>query len=596
MRDYNWSDGRASWGGHFHLGAVAQRMTGVEHGLAPTSTEPTPINAAPVTPPVEATLRILLNSVPFLMGVAVVRQPPANDAAIVQVGRMPWLHDRRLTTLNLPDDALPANRALALDWPVPYQAEWVGAPPRLLIARLVAQGHTVGVLLGTFITREQMAQHTREALDLACELIASAMAGEAFAPAVPQYPPVEVEQSSVFTPPPETPRRPEPQGEPQLTLVSETATELSAPEPAPRAEPMSRRDSVDLVVEGVRKSLEDAGDARSLGRILRDVMNVVTDASAFSISVFHIALTEVAYRYKVLGPEADASELGRQSVDDGPSCYAARHDRRWHVFQRDLAIRDGASVRHRDVAVLQIPLVGAGEVFGVMTVQTFRPEGFSDHELRLMAAVAEVAAPRFGQVRLSGRFQPPPSNVPASTEAAPVVLQTATTPRPATQQRTGETVLGDLLRRCAGAGFATAFIMGVDPGAGVLRGELVSDSDVARELDYALGITTGKFLIPVDERYNAIARAMREARIVPAPTIHEIAQPALDWNASLALERLARGGRTITLPIVVEGEPAGALVLGPMSDDPTFTAIEMVRGYVDDATRELAELWRAESR
>jgi hypothetical protein len=528
------------------------------------------------------------------MGVAVVRQPPANDSAIVQVGRMPWLHDRRLTTLNLPDDALPANRALALDWPVPYQAEWVGAPPRLLIARLVAQGHTVGVLLGTFITREQLAQHTREALDLACELIASAMAGELFAPIVPLYP-VEVEQSSVFTPPPAPPVAPEPQTDPRLTLISETATETSPPEPeAPRAEPMSRSDSVDLVVEEVRKSLEDANDARSVGRILRDVMNVITDASAFSVSLFHIALTEVAYRYKVLGPEADASELGRQAVDDGPGCYAARHDRRWHVFKRELAIRDGANVRRREVAVLQVPLVGAGEVFGVMTVQTFRPEGFSDHELRLIAAVAEVASPRFGQVRLSGRFQPPPSNVPSSHEPAPTVL--APVDRPATQQRTAETVLADLLRRSAGAGFATAFLMGFDPGAGVLRGELVSDSDVARELDYALGITTGKFTVPIDERYNAIARAMREARIVPAPTIHEIAQPALDWQASLALERLARGGRTITLPIVVESDPAGALVLGPMADDPTFSAIEMVRGYVEDATRELAELWKAEAR
>jgi len=569
-------------------------MTGAEHGSAPISTEPTPLNAAPVTPPVEATLRILLNSVPFLMGVAVVRQPPANDTAILQVGRMPWLHDRRLTTLNLPDDALTANRALALDWPVPYQAEWVGAPPRLLIARLVAQGHTVGVLLGTFITREQMAQHTREALDLACELIASAMAGEAFTPSAPAYP-VEVEQSSIFTPPPAPPVEPEPQSDPRLTLISQTATETSPPEPeAPRAEPMSRSDSVDLVVEEVRKSLEDAGDARSVGRILRDVMNVITDASAFSVSLFHIALTEVAYRYKVLGPEADASELGRQAVDDGPGCYAARHDRRWHVFKRDLAIRDGANVRRREVAVLQVPLVGAGEVFGVMTVQTFRPEGFSDHELRLIAAVAEVASPRFGQVRLSGRFQPPPSNVPSSSEPAPTVLAPAG--RPATQQRTAETVLADLLKRSAGAGFATAFLMGFDPGAGVLRGELVSDSDVARELDYALGITTGKFTVPIDERYNAIARAMREARIVPAPTIHEIAQPALDWQASLALERLARGGRTITLPIVVESDPAGALVLGPMADDPTFSAIEMVRGYVEDATRELAELWKAEAR
>jgi hypothetical protein len=579
------------------LAAMAQHMTGADHGSVSVGAEPTPINAAPVTPPVEATLRILLNSVPFLMGVAVVRQPPANDAAIVQVGRMPWLHDRRLTTLSLPDDALPANRALALDWPVPYQAEWVGAPPRLLIARLVAQGHTVGVLLGTFITREQLAQHTREALDLACELIASAMAGEAFAPAAPRYP-VAVEQSSVFTPAPEpvVPEAQVPQSEPQLTVVSETATEVGTPEPeTPRTESVSRSDSVDLVVEDVRKSLEHAGDARSLGRILRDLMNVITDASAFSISLFHIALTEVAYRYKVLGPEADASELGRQAVDDGPSCYAARHDRRWHVFQRDLAIRDGASVRHRDVTVLQIPLVGAGEVFGVMTVQTFRAEGFSDHELRLIAAVAEVAAPRFGQVRLSGRFQPSPSNVPTSADAAPVVLPAAAAARPMTQ-RTTETVLAALLRRCAGAGFATAFLMAVDPGAGMLRGELVSDSDVARELDYALGITAGKFAIPVDERYNAIARAMREARIVPAPTIHEIAQPVLDWQKSLALERLAQGGRTITLPIVVESEPAGALVLGPMADDPTFSAIEMVRGYVEDATRELAELWRAESR
>src|SRR5437667_2975 len=164
-------------------------MTGVEHGLAPTSTEPTPINGAPVTPPVEATLRILLNSVPFLMGVAVVRQPPAHDAAIVQVGRMPRLPDRRLTTLNLPDDALPGSLGL--------------------------------------------------------------------------------------------------KGEPRTTLVSESANDLNALESAPRAEQMRRRDSVDLVIEEVRKSLADAGVAGGLGRILRDVMNVVTDASAFSVSVFH---------------------------------------------------------------------------------------------------------------------------------------------------------------------------------------------------------------------------------------------------------------------------------------------------------------------
>ena len=135
--------------------------------------EPTPLNVVPMTPPVEATLRILLNSVPYLIGAAVVRQPAVGDSVEAQVGRMPWLHDRRLLNLQLPDDTLPANRAILLDWPVPYQAEWVGIPPRLLISRLVARERTVGVLLGTLITREVVTAQAREALDLSCELIAA---------------------------------------------------------------------------------------------------------------------------------------------------------------------------------------------------------------------------------------------------------------------------------------------------------------------------------------------------------------------------------------------------------------------------------------
>src|SRR5919198_4784465 len=144
--------------------------------------EPTPLNVVRMTPPVEATLRILLTSVPYLIGAAVVRQPAVGDAVEAEVGRMPWLHDRRLLNLQLPDDTLPANRAIVLDWPVPYQAEWVGAPPRLLISRLVAQGRNVAVLLGTLITREQLSAQAREALDLSCELIAAAVGSDSLMP------------------------------------------------------------------------------------------------------------------------------------------------------------------------------------------------------------------------------------------------------------------------------------------------------------------------------------------------------------------------------------------------------------------------------
>src|SRR5947199_3806224 len=158
----------------------ARASTGEPSVESPTI-DPAPLNVVRMTPPVEATLRILLNSVPYLIGAAVVRQPAAGDSVEAQVGRMPWLHDRRLLNLQLPDDTLPANRAILLDWPVPYQAEWVGIPPRLLISRLVARERTVGVLLGTLITREVVTAQAREALDLSCELIAAAVGSDSLA-------------------------------------------------------------------------------------------------------------------------------------------------------------------------------------------------------------------------------------------------------------------------------------------------------------------------------------------------------------------------------------------------------------------------------
>lgn len=548
--------------------SIAQPVSGEEPGRGPA------LNIVPITPPVEATLRILLNSVPFLMGAAIVRQPPGSDGVVASVGRMPWTHDRRLTTLQLPDDALPSNRAVALDWPVPFQAEWVGAPPRLLISRLVFQGRTVGVLLGTLISREPVSQQTREALDLSCELIASAVAGEAaMVMAMPPAPP-EMEQTA-----------PEP--------------ESVAPPPPPSPEPEPQRRAPvasEAVVDEVRKGLAAAGDARSLGRVMRDAMSVITDASAFSIALFHLARPEVAYRYKVVGPDRDSAELGRQHVDDGPACYAARHDRRWHVFTREVAIRDELDVRIREVIVLQLPLSTGGEVFGVVTVQTFRAEGFTDQELRLIATVVEAASPHFAQVRMSGRFQPAAATASVPMErAAPTPAPVAASASPQPVARGAEDVLRDLLRRCAGAGFATAFLVGVDPGAGALRGELVSEGEAAREVDYALGISSGKFAIPMDDRYNAIARAVREARIVPAPTAYEITRPATDFDGAQKIEKLARGGRSVSLPLVVSGQPAGALVLGPMPEDPSFFAIEAVRGYVDDAATELAQIWGAEA-
>ena len=226
--------------------------------------DPAPLNVVRMTPPVEATLRILLNSVPYLIGAAVVRQPAVGDAVEAEVGRMPWLHDRRLLTLQLPDDSLPANRAILLDWPVPYQAEWVGAPPRLLISRLVTQNRTVGVLLGTLISRDQISAGAREALDLSCELIAAAVGSDSLA-TLSAPAPVDEPRRLVVVPDEAMP-------EPESSLV------IAAPaESEPVLDPKDEQDERDRqVVDEVARALDELTDARSIGRVLRDAWQVVS--------------------------------------------------------------------------------------------------------------------------------------------------------------------------------------------------------------------------------------------------------------------------------------------------------------------------------
>src|SRR5438445_9536147 len=542
-----------SMGGIRRVGIQAARAPDLAQS-AESQTETAPLNVVRMTPPVEATLRILLNSVPYLIGAAVVRQPAVGEAVEAEVGRMPWLHDRRLLTLQLPDDSLPANRAILLDWPVPYQAEWVGAPPRLLISRLVTQDRTVGVLLGTLISRDQISTGAREALDLSCELIAAAVGSDSLATlSVPA--PVDEPRRLVVVPDEAMP-------EPESSLV------IAAPaESEPVLDPKDEQDERDRqVVDEVARALDELTDARSIGRVLRDAVTAIAGVDGFSVALFNSVRREVAYRYKVVGADPDSAEMGQQAVDDGPDCYAARHDRRWHSFIREIGVRGPEGVEARKISVLQYPLLAAEEIFGVATLQVFGDSGFSDHATRLVLRVIEVSSDRLAAVRRAARFQP--SLSPSESAAVAVLPPTAAAPSSSVassvEAPTTDQILNDLVNNCTEIGLPTTFMVGVDPAAGLLRGELISSSSAARELDYALGISVGRFTIELSDRYNAIARACREGRIVTSPTLDELVHPLRDADGAATPERLVQGGRSTILPITVSGDVVGALVVGPM--------------------------------
>ena len=581
-----------------------------------------PLQIVAATPPVEATIRILLNSVPYLIGAAVVRQPAGADSVAADVGRNPWLFDRRLTSLELPDDALPANRAVALDWPVPYQAEWVGVPPRLLISRLVFAGRTVGVLLGTLITRDQLGAQTREAIDLSCELIASAVAMDSPAMYVAPEPQIRMPEIHVQTSAPRT-ALPEP-----VAVVPERATA-----PAPEPEPVVPPRSVDpapssgsaptvipdtpgrsaAIIEEVGHAVAVAGDARAVGRVLRDALNAVTTTAAFAVALFHADRPEVAYRYKVVGVDAASSELGRNPVDDRPACDAIQRGQRWYTFERTVPVGSG----QQQVTVLQVPLHDAGVPIGVVTVQTLREGGFGRSELELIADIVDATRAAFAGARAAGRFQPSaepeftlprPGTATSQAAASPAPAPAAAPGPPATPPATPQTpaaaapsprssdeILRTLLERFASAGSPTAFIVGLDVAAGILRGERTSGSAGATELDTALGITGGRFAVSLDDRYNAIARACRESRIIAAPTVHELLQPLHEWSEALVLERLVGGGHSTIIPIAVSGSVVGAAIAGPGLDAPDAAGVERLQAIVTEAAQELAGAWRAAS-
>lgn len=509
-----------------------------------------------VSTPVEATLRILGSSVPYLIGAAVVRSA---GTVAAEVGRVPWLFDRRLTRLELSDDALPPNQAVLLDWPVPHQAEWVGAPPRLLIARLVAFDRTVGALLGTLITRDQLESRTREAVELSCQLIASSVATE--------------------------------------TLVRE-------------AEQQSRRLRV---LNELQRQLSTSLDARALGRILREAVGYVMEHVTFSVSLFHPQRAEVAYRYRAVETDALASELARQPLDDGPDCRAARRAEPV-VFAREVGVPlPGEPLERtlrRQVNVVQFPLLQAEAAIGIVTVQAVRPEGYGVEELELAKAIIDTSAnyfsharriglrrpeaeePRFTLVTGTGPVAPAREGAPVAPDEGPAAAPAAL---PSATERDTERVLADLLELCAALEQPHAFAVLADPGAGLMRGHLHSRAPFMEQLDEAAGIGRGTFVIGIDDRTNAIARACREARVVAVAWMYEVLQPIVTWQDALVLERLAGGGRCTVIPIQVAGEAAGAVVVGPCAEDVPEATLRRLVPAVEAAGRELAEVWRAAS-
>src|SRR5256886_14616853 len=81
--------GRPPYKSSTNTGGSEEIMGAQAQSMESPRIDPAPLNVVRLTPPVEATLRILLNSVPYLIGAAVVRPPPLGDAVGGEGGPVP---------------------------------------------------------------------------------------------------------------------------------------------------------------------------------------------------------------------------------------------------------------------------------------------------------------------------------------------------------------------------------------------------------------------------------------------------------------------------------------------------------------------------
>src|SRR5207244_13401186 len=93
-------------------------------------------------------------------------------------------------------------------------------------------------------------------------------------------------------------------------------------------------------------------------------------------------------------------------------------------------------------------------------------------------------------------------------------------------------------------------------------------------------------------RVPAVAAACGEGRVARPMCPDEILTPLRDADGAATLERLVQGGRSMILPITVSGDVVGALVVGPMADEPGFSTVESVRDLVNETASRLTEAWR----
>ena len=63
-------------------------------------------------------------------------------------------------------------------------------------------------------------------------------------------------------------------------------------------------------------------------------------------------------------------------------------------------------------------------------------------------------------------------------------------------------------------------------------------------------------------------------------------------TTAATLERLVQGGRSTIIPISVSGDVVGALIVGPMAEDPGFSTVVQVRDLVHETASRLTEAWR----
>jgi K+-sensing histidine kinase KdpD len=165
------------------------------------------------------------------------------------------------------------------------------------------------------------------------------------------------------------------------------------------------------VINEIGRVLSATTDLPLLYRVIHEQVNRVMDATVFYIALYNEQRSLLAFPYTADQHQVDNvfDDLIEYPLSEGPTSWVVRERRPLIVTQADDPVQSAGrpfgDEQRKSQSAIHMPMLRSERMIGVLSVQSYRPNAYSDEDMRTLEAIASQAAVTIENARLIQRLQ-----------------------------------------------------------------------------------------------------------------------------------------------------------------------------------------------